>query len=197
MTFTSTRLPALRSNLRHSALRCTRCRVFPALRYRSASVSMASRPEWSATPGAGEINDHVVVVLPRIEPLQKRRHRPEEQRAGHCVDGRAPVVLPRTSTRMCLACSQANTRADTMTPTTTATARSVATVTADTRINTSASLRGTLPRHPETTPLEGADDHDEHHPDQGRPAGICSIRGDATRMNSSRNSSAAVQCPTG
>ena len=93
--------------------------------------------------------------------------------------------------RICLACSQANTSAEIITPTTTATARSVATVTADTVTRIKASLRGTLPtilkldhsKVPITTinitPINAA-------------RGICSISGEATRINSSKNSAALI-----
>ena len=93
--------------------------------------------------------------------------------------------------RIYLACSQLNTKAEIKTPTTTATARSVATVTAETVIRIKASLNGTFPiilklDHSNVlittiniTPISAAN-------------GICSISGDAININNNRNSAALI-----
>ena len=93
--------------------------------------------------------------------------------------------------RINLACSQANTNADIITPTTTAKAKSVAIVTADTVTKISASLIGTLPiirkldhsKVPITTinitPISAA-------------SGICSISAEPTRINSNKKTAALM-----
>ena len=92
---------------------------------------------------------------------------------------------------MNFACSQANTKAETITPTTTAKARSVTTVTPETNTRIKASLRGTLPimrkllhsKVPITTinmtPIRAA-------------SGIISISAEPTRINSNRETAAVI-----
>ena len=92
---------------------------------------------------------------------------------------------------MCRAVFQASTKADTITPTTTAIARSVTTVTADTMTMTTASDSGTL-RMIRKLDQENVPTTTTNITPTNAAMGICSINDDANSINSSRNTAARM-----